>query len=130
MTEEERADRESEKNLETKEKDGKIRFINHIIGLQSGAFIFLGKMPNPNTGNIEKDTVKAKELIDLLVMLREKTKGNLDSDEDKFLNNAITQCQYSFVEVTMLGDNSNDDKKHKEKQDTVKTEEKEDESDQ
>ena len=44
--------------------------------------IFLGEMPNPITNQVEKNLKQAKFLIDTLVILRDKTKGNLSKEED------------------------------------------------
>jgi hypothetical protein len=77
-------------------------FVKHIISMQTGAMMYLGKIDNPVTGKKEIDTGQAKGIIDTLLMLRQKTGQNLSPEEDKILNNAITQLQYVYVEETIL----------------------------
>jgi hypothetical protein len=87
-------------------------FLKHIISLETGAWMFLGKISNPSTGKIDKNVAQAKNIIDILIMLREKTKGNLSEEETRILNQAITQVQYNFVEETILKKDQNpEDKK-------------------
>lgn len=56
----------------------------------------LGKIPNPLTGKIEKRLEEAKLTIDLLDMLKEKTKGNLTEDETRFLEYSISQLKINY----------------------------------
>ncbi|CUU02353.1 protein of unknown function (DUF1844) [Candidatus Kryptobacter tengchongensis] len=56
----------------------------------------LGKIPNPITGKIEKKLEEAKFTIDLLDMLKEKTKGNLTEDEIRFLEYSISQLKINY----------------------------------
>ena len=69
-----------------------------VAGLQSSAWMLLGKIANPLTGKLVKDLNAAKETIDVLLMLQEKTKGNLDDEESKLLSNAIQQLQINYLE--------------------------------
>src|SRR5688572_19417888 len=52
-------------------------FNEFLMGIASSAFIYLGLVEHPATGRRQVDMGAAKESIDMLVMLREKTKGNL-----------------------------------------------------
>ncbi|CUS97962.1 DUF1844 domain-containing protein [Candidatus Chrysopegis kryptomonas] len=56
----------------------------------------LGKIPNPITGKIEKKLDEAKLTIELLDMLKEKTKGNLTEDESRFLEYSISQLKINY----------------------------------
>jgi hypothetical protein len=62
------------------------------------AFMFMGKVPNPQTGAMEVELESAKMFIDNLEMLEFKTKGNLSKEEDKFLKSVLTQLRMDFVE--------------------------------
>ncbi|MBD3204430.1 DUF1844 domain-containing protein [Candidatus Woesearchaeota archaeon] len=74
------------------------QFMQMIMGLQSTAWMLLGKIMNPMTGKIEKNLDSAKATIDTLVMLKEKTKGNLTKTEKELLNNSIQQLQMNYIE--------------------------------
>ena len=74
------------------------QFLQLVMGLQSSAWMLLGKIQNPLSGKIEKNLEAAKATIDTLVMLREKTKGNLSKTEIGLLDSAIQQLQLNYVE--------------------------------
>ena len=74
-------------------------FFNYIASLGFQAMIFLGEMPNPITNQTEKNLKQAKFLIDTLVLIREKTTGNLNKEEGELLNSSIYELQKRFVEI-------------------------------
>ena len=76
------------------------RFIEFLMMQQQNAALFLGLIPNPQTGKGEVNLEVAKMFIDQLVMIRVKTRGNLSEDELKILNNAISNLQMAFVDVS------------------------------
>jgi len=73
-------------------------FISLIIGLHATAMFQLGKVVNPLTQKTERDLRSAKETIDLLSTLEEKTRGNLTEIEDKYLKNTLLELRLNFVE--------------------------------
>ena len=75
-------------------------FFNYIASLGFQTMIFLGEMPNPMTNQIDKNLKQAKFLIDTLVILREKTKGNLSKEEDDLLNGSIYELELRYVELS------------------------------
>lgn len=68
------------------------------MSIASSAVMALGLAPDPQTNETHKDKNMAKFNIDLLLMLREKTKGNLNSDEQKFLESVISDLQMKFIQ--------------------------------
>jgi len=75
-------------------------FFNYIASLGFQTMIFLGEMPNPITNQVEKNLKQAKFLIDTLVILRDKTKGNLSKEEDDLLNGSIYELQLRYVDLS------------------------------
>ena len=75
------------------------RFIEFVLMQAQNAAFMLGQIPHPQTGKPEVNTPMAKLLIDQLVMIQEKTKGNLTNDEGRILANALANLQIAFVEV-------------------------------
>ena len=75
-------------------------FFNYIASLGFQTMIFLGEMPNPITNKSEKNLKQAKFLIDTLVILRDKTKGNLSKEEDDLLNGSIYELQLRYVDLS------------------------------
>lgn len=74
-------------------------FSTLIMSLGSSTIMSLGLAQNPQTGKTEKDLNIAKFNIDLLIMLQDKTKNNLNEDEEKFLKALVTDLQMKFVEA-------------------------------
>ena len=89
---------EVQKNTETGETVQ--RFIEFVMMQAQNAMLFLGQIPHPGTGQPEVNLEVAKMFIDQLVMIREKTRGNLNTDETAVLNNALSNLQMAFVEVS------------------------------
>ena len=69
------------------------------MSLASSAAMALGLAPDPHTGQTSKDKEMAKFNIDLLVMLKDKTKGNLKDDEQRFLDTVLADLQLKFVQL-------------------------------
>ena len=61
-----------------------------IFSLSSSALVHLGEIPEPETNQTNVDLPIAKQIIDTLGMLQEKTKGNLDPDEERLLRRCST----------------------------------------
>jgi hypothetical protein len=76
------------------------RFIEFVMMQAQNAALFLGQIPNPQTGKGEVNLEVAKMFIDQLAMIQEKTRGNLTSEEAKVLSNALSNLQMAFVEVS------------------------------
>jgi hypothetical protein len=78
----------------------KALFAELVMMLSSSAMQQLGKLVHPATGKAEVNLEAAQVTIDLLVMLKEKTKGNLDSDEEAMLGGMLSSLQMNFVETS------------------------------
>jgi hypothetical protein len=75
------------------------RFIEFVMMQAQNAALFLGQIPNPQTGKGEVNLEVAKMFIDQLEMIQEKTRGNLSNEETTVLRNAISNLQMAYVEV-------------------------------
>lgn len=80
--------------------DSPIAFNTFIIGLASTALIHLGETANPETGFTERNLELARQSLDLLSMLREKTRGNLTEEEEKLFTTILTDLRLRFVEAS------------------------------
>jgi len=72
-------------------------FITLISSLSSQAWIQMGKIKNPVTDEIEKNLEAASMSIDMLGMIQEKTKNNLDEYESKLLDQSLKDLKMNFV---------------------------------
>jgi hypothetical protein len=77
-----------------------ITFASFLISLSSSAFIHLGDIPDPVTGETKKDLSLAKQTIDLLGLLREKTRNNLQEDEERLFDHLLYDLRMRFVKET------------------------------
>lgn len=94
-----------EKEKEAAKKEGKsipeepdFNFFITTLALQ--ASVTLGQVPNPVTNKKEEDLNQAKFLIDALGMLKEKTKGNLNSEESNLLENLLYELRMQYISKT------------------------------
>ncbi|ROQ90966.1 DUF1844 domain-containing protein [Desulfosoma caldarium] len=74
-----------------------VTFSTFVFSLSSSALVHLGEVPDPSTQKVEKDLPLAKQIIDTLAMLQEKTKGNLDKDEEQLLQTVLYDLRLRFV---------------------------------
>ncbi|HEY8458927.1 MAG TPA: DUF1844 domain-containing protein [Blastocatellia bacterium] len=74
-------------------------FNEFLMGIASSAFIYLGLVEHPATGRRQVDMTAAKESIDMLVMLREKTRGNLTRGEEKFFDDLLSDLKMQYVSM-------------------------------
>ena len=79
------------------------RFIEFVMMQAQNAALFLGQIPNPQTGQAEVNLEVARMFIDQLAMIQEKTRGNLTSEESTVLRNALSSLQMAFVEASQGG---------------------------
>jgi len=82
------------------EAPNEIDFSTLVYSFATGALISMGLAPDPNTKKVQKNSVMAKQNIEILVMLQNKTKGNLSVDEAKFLENILMEVRLRFVETS------------------------------
>lgn len=71
-------------------------FLNLVQSLGYQALMHLGEVPDPVSQEREVNTEAAKETIDLLIAVRDKTTGNLSDEEKKMLETLLTQLQIKF----------------------------------
>jgi len=89
---------ESKKNKQKTQEDlEEATFLSIVLRLATGSYISLGLVEDPTTGKKNKDLEMAKYLIDSLRILKDKTKGNLNKEEEGYLNNIIQDLELKFV---------------------------------
>ena len=93
-------EKQTESSKEKETEPFQVDFSTFIMSLTSSAFYHLGDMPDPSTGKKEVNLPAVQQTIDMLVMLREKTKGNLKEDEKKLLEQLVYELQVKYVAKT------------------------------
>lgn len=76
-----------------------VSFSTLILSVGSSAVVAMGLEKNPLTQKFEKDLDVARLNIDTLVMLKDKTKNNLNDEERQFLDHMISDLQMRFVQA-------------------------------
>jgi hypothetical protein len=71
-----------------------------ISTLSLQASIFLGLIPNPGTDKKEENFPQAKFIIDTIAMLKDKTKGNLSTEEDSLLENVLYELRMQYISIS------------------------------
>jgi len=105
MDEEERAKEEPQQKPPGRDRDRElpplpeVTFSSLIFSLSSTAFLHLGEIPDPATGEKRKDLPLAKHVIDTIGMLKEKTEGNLTKDEKQLVDNILTDLRLRYVKA-------------------------------
>jgi hypothetical protein len=76
-----------------------VTFMAFVMSLNTSALFHLGAIADPETGEKVIDFSLARHAIDTLVLLQEKTKGNLDDDESEMLKNVLYDVKMRFVQT-------------------------------
>ena len=75
-------------------------FTTFVLSLSHSALLHLGDAPHPTDGKSEVDLPMARQTIDLLALIQEKTHGNLTGAEEQMLTQALYDLRLRFVEVS------------------------------
>jgi hypothetical protein len=76
-----------------------VNFNSLIFSLSSSALLNIGDIADPQTGEKRKDIPMAKYSIDIIAMLKDKTKGNLTDEEQKFLDSILADLRLRYVKA-------------------------------
>ena len=93
-------EKQTDSSKEKETEPFQVDFSTFIMSLTSSAFYHLGDMPDPSTGKKEVNLPAVQQTIDMLIMLREKTKGNLKEDEKKLLEQLVYELQVKYIAKT------------------------------
>lgn len=76
-----------------------VDFATFVLSLNHSALVHLGVAPDPVSGNTGVDLPLARQTIDLVALLQEKTKGNLTGEEERILENILYELRLRYVEI-------------------------------
>jgi len=77
-----------------------IDFSTFVLSLSHSALMHLGEAPHPESNAIEKSIPLARQTIDLISLLEDKTKGNLSGDEERLIHQILFDLRMRFVELS------------------------------
>jgi hypothetical protein len=75
-----------------------LTFASFVVGLSTEALALMGEMPHPATGERIHDLIGAQQIIDIIAILQDKTRGNLSHDEDTLLDAILFDLRMKYVE--------------------------------
>ena len=76
-----------------------VDFSTFILSLSHAVMLHLGQVPDPGSGQTHKDMELARHTIDTIAMLQQKTKGNLDPDEQGLIDNILAELRLAYVRL-------------------------------
>jgi len=78
----------------------RIDFATFVLSLSHSALVHLGDAPNPINGAPDQNLPMARQTIDLLGLLEQKTQGNLSGEEERVLQQVLYDLRLRYVEVS------------------------------
>jgi hypothetical protein len=94
-----------------------VTFIGFIATLANTAFAYMGGLEDPETKKPILDLSLARHTIDTIDMLKEKTKGNLTEDEERFLENTLFTLKMTFVRISAEQEKKGEEEKDEDRGD-------------
>lgn len=82
---------------ETPEFMPKVTFTTFTMSLASSALVHLGEVPDPDSGQTGVNLLMAKHTIDILTMLEDKTRDNLDEAEERLIKALLYELRMKYV---------------------------------
>jgi hypothetical protein len=96
--------KKEEKAGERKEREfgplPEVNFSSFVLSLSSSILLHLGEIADPQSGERKKDLALAKQTIDIITLLKDKTKGNLTDDEQELLEHLLYDMRMRFVNAS------------------------------
>ena len=77
-----------------------INFAGFLFSLHTSALFHFGDLADPATGETARNIPAAKQTIDLLAMLQEKTRGNLEKDEETLMDGILYDLRMRYIKET------------------------------
>ncbi len=106
---------------EKREETYQALFVQLVLSLHSAVMQHLGKLPNPLTSKIERNLDQARMSIDMLDMLKEKTRGNLSDEESRLIQRLVSECKLNFVDELVKEEKEKKAREEKEKEEAAAT---------
>lgn len=78
----------------------RIDFPSYVLSYYTQSLVLLGEVPNPYTNKVEEDLEAARHTVDILGMLKEKTKGNLTAEEERLLDSVLYEVRLKYMAKT------------------------------
>ena len=80
-----------------------VDFSTFVLSLSHSALVHMGDAPSPEDGLSHPNLPLARQTIDLIAMLEDKTRGNLTGDEERVLSQVLYDLKLRYIEVSKSG---------------------------
>jgi hypothetical protein len=91
-------------NMEDRDSDHdatEVTFVGFVLSLAHTAAVHFGDVPDPMTGQTgQRNLAAAQQMIEILALLEEKTRGNLTAEERQLLEQIVYELRMRYVEVS------------------------------
>lgn len=89
----------AEQDSQESEQDSQesINFSSFLLSIATTGMVHLGEIPEPTTGQAQENLEAARQMIDIVGILKEKTEGNLSSEESQLLENLLYELRMKFL---------------------------------
>ncbi|MFB3925206.1 MAG: DUF1844 domain-containing protein [Syntrophales bacterium] len=94
---EEKKEAAGEKRQKEEQYFPEVNFSNFVVSLSTSAMYHFGDFPDPVSKKAERNLAAAKQTIDILGMIQEKTRGNLNEDEKKLMDGILYELRMRYV---------------------------------
>lgn len=94
------ASRETGREPQEAEAGPPVDFSTFILSLSSSVMIHFGEIPDPVSQQKQKNLGAARQTIDIIAMLQEKTRGNLEEHEQRLVDNVLYELRLRYVDET------------------------------
>jgi hypothetical protein len=88
------------KASDASKSESQLDFASFLMSLAHQTLVLLGQAPNPETNQMSENIEAAKQTIDILGMLEEKTKGNISKDEELLFTELLSSLRMAYVQKT------------------------------
>jgi hypothetical protein len=88
---------EEHQKAQTEERYPEVSFASFVLSLSTSAMYHFGDFPDPVSKKAEKNLSAAKQTIDILTLLQNKTKGNLDEGERNLIDGMLYELRMRYV---------------------------------
>ena len=88
-----------EQTQQTQEEEPELDFGMFVMSLASSVLVHLGELEHPEAGKGQRNLPLAKQTIDILGMLRDKTRGNLSQEEAQLIENLLYDLRMKYVDA-------------------------------
>jgi hypothetical protein len=92
---------EKAQGTSTEQSFPELNFSTFVFSLGTSAMYHFGDFPDPVTKKAERNLEAAKQTIDILAILKDKTKGNLSEDEERLLESLLYELRMRYVRETV-----------------------------